>query len=295
MLRNLPWLLASGLSLVACATGVGTAVDEDDSADPSTTGSGGADPTTGVGANPTTTGVGGDPTTTGVGGAPTTTGVGGAPTTTGVGGAPTTTTGVGGAPTTSSSVSTSSSSVSSSSSGTGGGCTTSQIVMDTSFEAGSPSVAWNEISLNFGTPLCTSAGCGTAGSANPVHTGTWFAWFGGFNGGVEQAGAQQTVTIPATAQSAMLTYWLEAPVCDVLIDFAVFLDGMQLQYWTEPGGPSPYPGCGQTPNWTQQSINVMAFADGAPKLLSIEAIQDATLSLSVSNFLVDDVELTICN
>ncbi|HHH27121.1 MAG TPA: hypothetical protein ENK57_02060 [Polyangiaceae bacterium] len=167
--------------------------------------------------------------------------------------------------------------------------------MDTSFEAGSPSTAWNEISQNFGSPLCTSADCGTAGSSNPVHTGTWFAWFGGFSGGVEQAGVQQSITIPATAQSATLTYWLEAPVCDVVIDFAVFLDGMQLQYFTEPGGPSPYAGCGVTPGWTQQILDVIGFADGTAKLLSIEAIQDATLSTSTSNFLVDDVELTICN
>ena len=287
MYRDLPWLLAGGLALVACATGgTGTGIDveDDEGSGPATTGVG-ADPTAGP-----TTGVGGDPTT-GVGGDPTTSGVGGAPTTTGVGGAPSSSSATGG----SSSSMSSSSASSSSSSGTGGGCTTSQIVMDTSFEAGSPSTAWNEISLNFGTPLCTSAGCGTAGSMNPVHTGTWFAWFGGFNGGVEQSGVQQNITIPATAQTATLTYWLEAPVCDVIIDFAVFLDGMQLQYFTEPGGPSPYAGCGQTPNWTQQSLNVIGFADGTAKLLSIEAIQDATFSTSVSNFLVDDVELTVCN
>ena len=278
MHRDLPWLIVGGLTLVACATGgtgTGTDVEDDEGAGPATTGVGGTNPATG-----STTGVGGDPTTTGVGGDPTTTGVGGAPAS---------------SSSATSGITSSSSATSSSSSGSGGGCTTSQIILDTSFEGGSPSAAWNEISLNFGTPLCTSAGCGMAGSSNPVHTGTWFAWFGGFNGGVEQSGVQQNVTIPPTAQTATLTYWLEAPVCDVIIDFAVFLDGMQLQYFTEPGGPSPYAGCGQTPNWTQQSLDVIGFADGTAKLLSIEAVQDATFSTSVSNFLVDDVELTICN
>jgi len=274
MQRHLLSALTSALLLLACAKGTGTGEDQDDS---------------GVGGDTVTTGVGGNPTTTS--GVHTTAGVGGQPTTTGAGGAPTTSSAGSGGFTTSATTSV----TSSTSSGSGGSCTTSQILMDTSFEGGTPNTAWTESSTNFGTPLCTSADCGTAGSSNPVHSGTWFAWFGGYAGGLEQSSVQQSITIPANAQSATLTYWLEAPICDVLIDFVVNLDGTQLQYWTEPAGPSPYAGCGVTPGWAQQTIDVSSFADGVAKTLSIEVTQDGTGSTSGSNFLVDDVELTICN
>jgi hypothetical protein len=281
MQRSFTFALVAGSFLAACASGTAPALTDDDDGD-TTTGVGGS------GTGTATTGTGGAPTTTGTG-AMTTTSAGGM-TTTGTGGT-TTTTGVGGATTSSSSSSVSSSS----STGSGGGCTTTQILADTGFEGGTPNASWAESSTNFGTPLCTVTDCGMGGSSNPLHGGTWFAWFGGYAGGVEQAVLQQTITIPASAQTATLTYWLEAPICDALIDFGIFLDTNQLEYWTEPGGPSPYAGCGVTPNWTMMTIDLMAFADGVARTLSFEAIQDGSLALGPSNFMVDDVTVTVCN
>lgn len=49
---------------------------------------------------------------------------------------------------------------------------------DSGFEAGTPNPYWTEASINFGSPLCTVATCGSGGGTGP-HTGSWWAWFGG--------------------------------------------------------------------------------------------------------------------
>ena len=82
------------------------------------------------------------------------------------------------------------------------------IVGDGSFEAGTPNPSWAEASVNFGTPLCTLALCGTGGGTGP-NTGDWWAWFGGSATG-DAGSVEQSVTIPAG--SAQLKFWLEIPV-----------------------------------------------------------------------------------
>jgi len=51
------------------------------------------------------------------------------------------------------------------------------IILDGSFEGGSPSAAWTESSSVFGSPLSLAVE-GTAGGSGS-HTGNWLAWFGG--------------------------------------------------------------------------------------------------------------------
>lgn len=71
-------------------------------------------------------------------------------------------------------------------------------VADPSFESGTPNPSWAETSTNFGSPLCSPGTCGFAGA----RTGSWWAWFGGIDGMLEEGSLTQSAvaipTCPAT-------------------------------------------------------------------------------------------------
>ena len=59
------------------------------------------------------------------------------------------------------------------------GCPCPDQLLDGGFEGGIPNPDWTEASIQFGTPLCTVAGCGPGGGSGPAN-GTVWSWFGGF-------------------------------------------------------------------------------------------------------------------
>jgi len=141
---------------------------------------------------------------------------------------------------------------------------------------------WMSTSTRFGTSLCNAA-CGTVITAR---TGVGFVWFDGTgNGATAESGtAQQSVTIPA-GSTATLTYYLRvagvaAPSNSVL---TVTIDGTVVQTITEPAvGEAAY---------TQRTVDLSAFANGSPRMLSFNYNRPAGATAS-DNFLVDDVVLT---
>ncbi len=161
---------------------------------------------------------------------------------------------------------------------------TVQCITDGGFEAGPGAGTWIETSTNFGTPLCDLAGCGN-GTGTGAHAGTFWAWFGGFPGGVEQSEISQFITIPATATTANLTFFLEQIVCDGPTDYMVVIVDADTVFSTD--GSSPL--CGVL-GYAQQTINMMAYADGLPHTLIFSS---TTFSVNTggTNFFVDDVSL----
>lgn len=161
----------------------------------------------------------------------------------------------------------------------------SNLIFDGGFETGGvPSSIWNlQTSTNGGTPLCTVALCGTSGGASPPRTGAGWAWFGGFLA-IETATIGQTVTIPSGG-TASLNFWMRvgivsAPFTDVL---NVRVDGIIQQVFVEPTvAESAY---------TLRTINLNAFANGAPHTILFEYIAPTT---GVGSFVVDDVTLNFC-
>ncbi|HET9494904.1 MAG TPA: zinc-dependent metalloprotease family protein, partial [Chloroflexia bacterium] len=81
-------------------------------------------------------------------------------------------------------------------------CPVQNVIVDGSFEAGSPNPYWDEGSTNFGTPLCDAASCGTGGGTAGPRTGAWWSWFGGVQA-VEDAFVSQSVNIPAGSQATL--------------------------------------------------------------------------------------------
>jgi hypothetical protein len=170
--------------------------------------------------------------------------------------------------------------------GCGGGCV--QVVADTSFEGGSPNASWLEFSQNFGTPLCTIAGCGTGGGSGP-RNGGWWAWLGGYDG-YELASMTQTMVIPVG--TATLSFWVQLPACanGGVDTMEVTLDGMLLFTFG-----NAHPTCDLNV-YTQYTADVTAFANGGSHTLDFtgEVFGTGPPMTSITNFFVDDVSIQVC-
>jgi len=155
------------------------------------------------------------------------------------------------------------------------------VVQDGGFEAGTPNPFWTEASTNFGTPLCTIAGCGTGTSTGP-RTGNWWAWFGGITA-YEAGSVSQSVTIPSGGP-ATLSFWVEQFVCSgsALDYLEVNMDGTQLWMTTATD-----PACG-TLGYRQVTLDVSAYADGGAHTLQFNS---EVFGSGNTNFFVDDVVL----
>ncbi|MCA9950852.1 MAG: M4 family metallopeptidase [Anaerolineales bacterium] len=155
------------------------------------------------------------------------------------------------------------------------------VVNDGGFEAGAFGGTWVESSTNFGTPICDVGSCGTGTGTGP-HSGSYWTWFGGIST-YEEGSVSQDVTIPGG--TATLTFWLEQIVCDSAADYMeVTIDGNQV-FLTD--GSSTL--CGQF-GYTQQSVDVSAYADGGTHTLAFHSEIFANNG-GGSNFFVDDVML----
>ena len=155
------------------------------------------------------------------------------------------------------------------------------VVVDGGFEGGTPSVAWTEYSINFGTPICDVATCGTGGGTGP-RTGTYWIWLGGVND--ELGTVTQNVTIPVG--TAVLSFWLEIPVCEggTWDTLEVKIDGVTV-YYTD----STDPRCDIT-GYVQRLIDVSAYADGSTHSLQFRGETDVS---NPTNFMIDDVSLVV--
>ena len=162
------------------------------------------------------------------------------------------------------------------------GSTPIDVIVDGSFEVGSPNPNWNEASTNFGTPLCTIDSCGTGTGTGPK-TGDWWAWFGGIDI-FEEGSLSQTVNIPPGC-TAMLNFQFENKVCSNTSDFLeVRVDGNQV--WIIYAS-NPY--CGNF-GYSPINIDLSKYADGGFHLIEFHSI---TYGPDVTNFFVDDVQLIL--
>jgi len=162
------------------------------------------------------------------------------------------------------------------------------IVTDGSFENVAGGGTWTVFSTNFNTPIC-DINCGTGSGTGP-HTGAFWAWFGGASGTVpgffEEGSASQVMTIPVG--TATLNFFLEQVVCDSPDDFLKVAIDQDTVFSTD--GSSAL--CGQF-GYSLQSVNIDTYADGMNHTLTFFSRTYSTNG-GVSNFFVDDVEITAC-
>ena len=152
-------------------------------------------------------------------------------------------------------------------------------VADAGFEAGTPSTAWTESSDAFGSPICTSAGCGSG-----AHAGDAWAFFGGSSNGAADA-LEQDVNLPFGIAGLSFYLWLPAASGNGGDELRVLVDGQQVASAGE--GEGRYRG-----GYRRVEVDVTPFADGGLHRLRFESATSGTPSHS--SFFVDDVAIEVC-
>jgi hypothetical protein len=151
-------------------------------------------------------------------------------------------------------------------------------VLDGGFEAGTPSLYWSESSTNFGTPLCTLAGCGSGGDTAGPRSGTWWSWFGGVPG-PETGALAQALVLPLGKARLTFFLWNGAASGNGTDVFRVLVDATAVF--------SAFEGAGAyTAGYTPVVLDLSRFADGASHVLRFEA---QTSGPEVTTFSLDDV------
>lgn len=149
-------------------------------------------------------------------------------------------------------------------------------IADPGFEIGS---GWTEYSLNYGSPVCDAGGCGVGGGTGP-NSGSFWAWFGGHSGSIEEASVAQSVSIPSAA-SVTLSFYLETPVCDGTGYLEILINGNQEYYIDET-----YVDCNVI-GYNQINVDLSSY-QGQTVNLDFNSIVQGD---DIINFFVDDVSL----
>jgi hypothetical protein len=130
-----------------------------------------------------------------------------------------------------------------------------------------------------------SAGPITNDTGRPARTGSWKMWLGG-NGTTATETEQQSVTIPATATAASLSFWLRS---DTAESGSTAYDTMKVQI--VDGGTTTtlatYSNVGTNATYAQKSFNVLAYKG---KTVTVKFLMNEDSSLQTS-FVVDDTAL----
>ena len=130
-----------------------------------------------------------------------------------------------------------------------------------------------------------SAGPITNDTGRPARTGSWKMWLGG-NGATTTETEQQSVTIPATATAASLSFWLRT---DTAESGSTAYDTMKVQVvdGSTTTTLATYSNVGTNATYTQKSFNVLAYKG---KTVTVKFLMNEDSSLQTS-FVVDDTSL----
>jgi hypothetical protein len=158
----------------------------------------------------------------------------------------------------------------------GGTCTsTSQLLANPGFESGN--VSWT-----------TTAGVIDNSNVSHAHSGTWAAWMDGY-GSKHTDTAYQQVTIPATACSATLSFWLAIQTSEI---GTTVYDKLTVTVQDTTGKVLATLGTYSNVNagaYTQKTFNLAAYK-GQTVRIHFNAVEDAGAATS---FLIDDTAVNI--
>jgi methionine-rich copper-binding protein CopC len=148
-------------------------------------------------------------------------------------------------------------------------CTPQQLIANGGFETGSAS------------PWTASAGVIDSSASEPSHSGTYKAWMDGY-GSAHTDTLSQSVSIPACATTATLTFWLHIDTAET--------GSTAYDVLTVKAGSTTlatYSNANAAAGYVQKSLNVIAFK-GQTVSISFTAVEDASLQTS---FVIDDAAL----
>ncbi len=159
---------------------------------------------------------------------------------------------------------------------TGGGIT--QLLGNPGFETGTAS------------PWTTTTGVVDNSTGEPAHSGSWKAWLNGY-GAAHTDSILQTVTIPSTATSATLAFWLHIDTAETTTTVAY--DTLKVQIRNTAGTVlstlATYSNLNKNTGFAQRSFDVTSFK-GQTVQVYLVGTEDASLQTS---FVVDDFTLNV--
>lgn len=160
------------------------------------------------------------------------------------------------------------------------GGTTTQILGNPGFENGSTNPA----------PWTVTAGVVNNSASEPPHAGSWDAWMDGY-GTTHTDTVLQTVTIPAAATAATLTFWLHIDTAETSTTTA--FDTLTVQVRNSSGTVlstlATFSNLNHATGYSQKSFNLLSFKGQTIQIL-FTGSEDFTLQTS---FVVDDVNLNV--
>jgi len=136
------------------------------------------------------------------------------------------------------------------------------------------------------TVWTSTAGAITSSTSRPSHTGSWKAWLGG-NGTSATESVAQSVTVPAGATAATLSFWLRTDTAET---GSTAYDTLKVQVvsGTTTSTLATYSNVGANATWSQKSVSLAAYA-GRTVTVKLLMTEDTTLQTS---FVVDDTAVT---
>jgi hypothetical protein len=128
----------------------------------------------------------------------------------------------------------------------------------------------------------------TNNTGRPARTGTWKLWLGG-NGTTSTETISQQVTIPATAASATLSFWIRIDTAETTTSTVYDRTRIQIVDGATTTTLATYSNLNKNTTYTQKTFNVTAYKG---KTISVRFLMNEDSSLQTS-FVVDDTSLTV--
>jgi hypothetical protein len=154
-----------------------------------------------------------------------------------------------------------------------------QLIGNPGFENGTSTAPWT-----------LTAGVINNSASEPPHSGAWDAWMNGY-GTTHTDSSTQTVTIPSTATSATLTFWLHIDTAETTTTTA--FDTVQIQVLNTGGTVlatlGSFSNLNHATGYQQHSFSVLQFK-GQTVQIRFLGNEDSSLQTS---FVLDDVNLNV--
>jgi serine protease len=143
---------------------------------------------------------------------------------------------------------------------------------------------------NGSSPWTLTAGVLNSSTAEPPHSGAFDAWLDGY-GTTHTDSARQTVSIPSTATSATLTFWLHIDTAETTTTTA--FDKLSIQVLNTSGTVlatlGTFSNLNHAAGYIQRSFSVLSFK-GQTVQIRFLGQEDSSLQTS---FVIDDVNLNV--
>jgi hypothetical protein len=128
----------------------------------------------------------------------------------------------------------------------------------------------------------------SSSGADTAHSGSGFAWLDGY-GRTHTDSLSQTVTIPAGACTAVLSFWLSINTAERTTTTAYDKLTVQVGNSSRLETLAVYSNLNAAPGYTQKSFDVSTFK-GQTVTVTFVGTEDSSLQTS---FLIDDTALTV--